>query len=236
MAERQIMMKNCESVGTELVECARQGGLPDGPLKSHLAECDSCCGRWDAERRLTGHLRALRIASVPPSFEWSKAVLMRDFDAHQKRERHLRWVRGMSWGLSTAAVLVLSLVGFRQVYSTGARTRPAGVAVSSAARAESAREYVLPDYTPESFAPAVDAGEQGFIAVPFTTPLAPGEILRIVRTELHPATLVSMGVSVEQGWNGALPADLLVWQDGLPRAVRVANDVSNEDLSSENEF
>jgi hypothetical protein len=209
---------NCEMAKAALVECARQGVPPEGVLKSHLAECRACDTRWESERNLTAHLRALHIASVPESIEFSKAVLLREFDANQKRERNMRRMRSVAWVMSSAAALIFSVVAMRDISAT----RPA------APEKVAAHAYALPEYAQESFAPAEEAGEKGFIAVPFATPLAPNEILRIVRTELHPAALASMGVNVEPGWEGALPADLLVGQDGFPRAVRVSNDDLDE--------
>lgn len=211
----------CESARSELVECARRG-QSDAELEAHLAGCETCRARWDAERNLTAHLRAMRLASVPASIEWSKAVLMREFDTHQSRERKVRWMRGGVWAMSTAAALVFSVMVVRDV-----RMRPAVASLLSGASG-AVRAYPATDYAEENYAPAIEAGEKGFIAVPFATPLAPGEILRIVRTELHPEALASMGVSVEPGWTGALPADLLVGQDGFPRAVRVSTDETDE--------
>ena len=220
-------MMNCESANPALVESARHGlatggALSDAALQAHLAVCESCRERWEAERNLTAHLRAMRLASVPASIEWSKAVLMRQFDANQRRERRVRWVRGGVWAMSTAAALVFSVVAARDVW-----IRPRAVPGVSGV----ARTYPLTEYAQESFAPAEEAGEKGFIAVPFATPVAPGEILRIVRTELHPAALARMGVNVEPGWIGTLPADLLVGQDGFTQAVRLStDDVEREDF------
>ena len=75
------------------------------------------------------------------------------------------------------------------------------------------------------FEEVADAGD-GFIAVPFVPPLAEGELVRVVHTELHPATLAGLGVNVDPAWVTAMPADLLLGEDGFPRAVRVSNEDS----------
>jgi hypothetical protein len=62
-----------------------------------------------------------------------------------------------------------------------------------------------------------------FIAVPYTPPLAPGEIVRMVHAEFYPEALASMGVEVDPSWAGELPADVVVGEDGLPRAVRITD-------------
>jgi hypothetical protein len=60
-----------------------------------------------------------------------------------------------------------------------------------------------------------------FIAVPYTPPLAPGEMVRMVHADMYPEALASMGVEVDPSWAGDLPVDVVVGEDGLPRAVRI---------------
>src|SRR5580704_10790744 len=127
---------NCEIANVELVECARGHASPDHKLEAHLAICESCRERWEAERELTSHLRMMRIASVPASIEWSKAILMRDFDANRRRERQVRWM----WAMSSAAVLVLSVVAVRDVWVRPAPTHSGGSATVQT------REYAPREY------------------------------------------------------------------------------------------
>jgi hypothetical protein len=203
----------CECANTELVEYARGRALPDEALAAHLAACETCRARWEAERGLTAHLRVMRLASVPASLEWSKAVLMREFDAGRRRERQVRWM----WAMSTAAILVLSVVAVRDVWmKPAAPGLPGGVAV--------VRAYAPREYPEENFLPAEEAGEKGFIRVPFALPPAPGETFGIVRRQLDQAELVRMGVSVDPAWTGTMQADVLVGEDGLAQAVRLSND------------
>ncbi len=207
-------MMTCETANRELVECARSLGAPDELLKAHLASCAACRGRWEAERSLTAHLQVMRLTGTPANTEWSKAVLMREFDANRKRERQVRW----AWAMSSAAVLVLSVgaVWNAWVRPGAAPPVPAGVAI--------ARSYPLPEYPREEFAPAEAAGDEGFIKVPFALPPVQGETFGIVRTQLDTAQLAEMGVSVDPGWTGTMQADLWVGQDGFPQAVRLSND------------
>jgi hypothetical protein len=62
-----------------------------------------------------------------------------------------------------------------------------------------------------------------FIAVPYTPPLAPGEMVRVVHTNLYPEALASMGMAVNPLWAGNLAADVVEGEDGLPRAVRITD-------------
>ena len=71
-----------------------------------------------------------------------------------------------------------------------------------------------PDYFEE-------AADEGFIAVPYAPPLAAGEFVKIVRTELQPIEIARMGLPVDMAHAADIAADVLVGEDGLPRAVRV---------------
>jgi hypothetical protein len=212
----------CEDASTELVECARSGTLAALPandtLAAHLAVCEACRARWEAERELTAHLRAMRLASVPASLEWSKAVLLREFDANRRRERQVRWM----WAMSTAAILVLSVVAVRDVWMKPATVRGLSGGTSVV------RAYAPREYPQEDFLPAEEAGEKGFIRVPFALPPAPGETFGIVRRQLDQAELVRMGVSVDPAWTGTMQADVLVGEDGLAQAVRLSDDDISE--------
>jgi hypothetical protein len=74
---------------------------------------------------------------------------------------------------------------------------------------------------------AVALSNDGFITVPYSPPLAPGEMVRVVHTDLYPESLASMGVEVDPAWTGELPADVAVGEDGLPRAVRITGNGQN---------
>ena len=150
---------NCEFATKELVECARRDLALSDDLAAHVAGCESCGDRWDAERDLTSHLRALRLVGEPANAQWGKAVLLRQFDAHRRHERQVRWM----WAMSSAAVLLLSVGVMRDVWM-----KPTAVPVPAIAGGEVT--YPMRQYPQESFAPAEEAGERGFIKVPFALP------------------------------------------------------------------
>ncbi len=206
---------NCEQASAELVECARLGTAVAAAVDQHLSTCDSCRERAEAERELSAHLRELRTNApgmdrLAANAQWDKAVLLREFDKQRKHERQVRWM----WAMSSAAVLVLSVVAMRDVWM-----KPSGGTPNVAAQS-----YPMREYSREAFEPAEEAGEKGFIKVPFALPPAPGETFGIVRTQLEPAELARMGVSVDPGWTGTLEADVLVGEDGFAQAVRLSND------------
>jgi hypothetical protein len=131
---------------------------------------------------------------------------MREFDARKLKVMTPRWY----WGIAAAATLVFGLALGPEAVNRLQHTRT---------------NQIVAD---DSLAPETDGAPDGFIAVPYAAPLADGEMMRIVHTELNAASLASLGVSVDPAWTTQLPADLLLGEDGMPRAVRVA-DVETEE-------
>jgi len=205
---------NCESANRELVEAARSGAALSAEVSAHCAGCEACQERREAETALSGHFRAMRQAVDAGNVAWSKAVLLREFDRQRRHERQVRWM----WAMSSAAVLVLSVVAVRDTWMKPVTAQQNPVTI--------AKVFAPREYPQEAFGPAEDAGEKGFIKVPFALPPAPGETFGIVRTQLDPTDLARMGVSVDPGWTGTLQADLLVGEDGFTQAVRISNDDS----------
>ena len=199
---------NCEGNIEKLVECARGRGEPGNALKGHLRTCGRCLDRWEAERELSANMRFIRMESGSRrSSANARLALMREFDA-----RHAVTRPYWSWGLAVAAALLLGVLLGPQAMT---RLHPAHAVSLTESALDSAETQADPD-------------SDGFIAVPYAPPLATGELVRIVHTELNPAALASLGVSVDPSWTAQLPADVLEGEDGMPRAVRV----SEVDLSA----
>ena len=129
--------------------------------------------------------------------------MQRFADRHETRTGN-RWL----WAFAAAAAVLLALL-----LGQGVMRRPAAPATEVAALTDSQADP--------------DNQYDGFIPVPFVPPLASGELVRVVHTDLYPAALASLGVNVDPAWNTEVPADLLMGQDGFPRAVRVS--VESED-------
>ena len=162
--------------------------------------------RLESERELSAALKTMRAAAAGRrSSAASREALMREFDARKVKVMTPRWY----WGLAAAAALVFAILLGPEAM-TRLHFRPSAVMVAD--------DAASPD----------ESSPEGFIAVPFAPPLAEGEMMRIVHTELNPAALASLGVSVDPAWTTQLPADLLLGEDGMPRAVRVADAESEE--------
>jgi len=153
---------------------------------------------------LTRELQILsdRVATRRPP-QAVREALLQEFDRRQrvKRWNWLRWVP-----IPAAAVLaVVALVNAPHRLSV----KPVQPAVSAAA---------LP----------ADASDEGFVEVPYAPPLAPGEFVSVVRQELEPAALVRMGLPTNGLGDAPVMADVVMGEDGFPRAVRVADETGNE--------
>ena len=174
-------------------------------LEKHLA-------RMENEEQLMAHLRALgAAASGRRSSVESRDMLMARFAARNRPAAAPKWY----WALAMAAALVVSVFAVPDI---GHRLWPRSANVGQAGAVDSDGNSTLADE--QSVA---DPESEGFIAVPYVPPLATGEMVRVVHTELNPAALASLGVNVDPSWTAQLPADLLLGEDGMPRAVRVSD-------------
>ncbi|HWF08810.1 MAG TPA: hypothetical protein VG297_10115 [Bryobacteraceae bacterium] len=219
----------CREALVELVECARRGdgrGLhaePGRELRTHMAICGACSERWDAERQLTAQLGIIsKQASALGSPASRRESLMCEFARHQAmpgRANHLQYAR---WTVAAAAGLLLAVFigheGGLHSRSTHPAARGNGVRLQSAVLYE-------PISSLSSDASALSSDD--FVAIPFTPPLAPGEMVRIVRADMYPETLAGMGVEVDPlAWAGRgadVPVEMVVGEDGIPRAVRITD-------------
>jgi hypothetical protein len=204
----------CREQIVELVECARRQSEPDRALRAHLSICANCSERWERERQLTVHFQALRMQTAALRTRDTQREslqlesLMRDFARIHRRQSIPQW----AWALGAAAALLVAVfIGHEAGKRSNRKVSPAAVRVHD--------EVVLYEASLDASALSSD----DFIAVPYTPPLAPGEMVRVVHADLYPEALASMGVEVDPSWAGNLPADVVVGEDGLPRAVRITD-------------
>jgi hypothetical protein len=188
-----------------MVECARCGVPPGHALAMHLAECLRCAERWEAERELSRGMRDVRAAVAGSrSAPEAGARLMAEFDG---RRRLSLLQRGFIWAMATITILLLA-GAVQQVRWAGRRAAPRTL------QTEWDRGV-----TDELLA------DNGFMPVPYAAPLAPGEYVEVVERDLTPAALARMGFVIQTAYNNEVTAELMVGEDGLPRAVRVPESV-----------
>ena len=199
---------NCEAASTKIVETCRRRARPDAATRAHLDGCPACEERWREQEELSGALRVVRLRSAGERApEALRGTLLREFEARKAGGGRQGFGRRWLWSVAAAAIFVVAALVIPDLAK-----KPAPVAA----------EVAYEDADPR---------EEGFIEVPFAPPLAEGETVRVVHTELRPAELASMGVNVDPSWTTELPADVLVGQDGFPRAVRGSDESSAESSS-----
>jgi len=212
---------SCSERIKDLVELARNTAEPDRELRAHLAVCAGCRERWEAERQLTAQLGIIRTrtAALRSSESFTRKErresLLRDFSRiHRHKAFPSIPVQPWAWALAAAAALLLAIfLG----HAAGKRAHPV-------VRAERTAVYEVSLSNLSNLSNDASAlSSDDFIAVPYTPPLAQGEMVRVVHADLNPEALASMGVEVDPSWAGELPADVVVGEDGLPRAVRIAD-------------
>jgi hypothetical protein len=188
---------------------------PGRGLRVHLDQCGRCAERWDAERQLTDRFRSIRLTAENwPVPDEQRQVLLSRFALAYPEKRPGRAASGSwIWAFGAVAALLLAVyVG----HLAGTRTRPAH---SPAVRTHQVRSNETVLYEASTDASALSSDD--FIAVPYAPPLAQGEIVRVLHTNLYPQALASLGISVDPLSAGDTPADVLVGEDGIPRAVRI---------------
>jgi hypothetical protein len=170
------------------------------------------------ERHLADALRRLNdAAAVPPPDPAREAALMAAFDATHAAGAPRR--RRDYWHLAAfaAAAAVVVAVGIAPAL-TGGRARPhellpATSVASGGARAVAAQPAAPPALRLE---PPSD-----FVIVPGAAGLPPMESGTLMRMAVPVSVLPSLGVTPPAGRSNIVTADVIVAQDGLPRAVRV---------------
>lgn len=209
---------NCREAAPEIIETARAGSGLAGALKRHLESCGACAERWELEREVSSHLQLLRAAPAGArSSRASRNDLMRQFSARHWRLVHPAW----GIGLAAAAGLVIVFATVRGPLQPVSTKEPAPPAMGAWFSAISSTFEPSPDqYYPDT------SQAEGYVAVPYAPPLAPGERLSVMQAELYPAALTSLGVNVDpvmlaSNGSATIHADVVVGEDGLPRAVRL---------------
>ncbi len=198
---------NCRDRAIEIVELLRTGASLPVELGAHLQVCDGCRDIWESERALQGALARMRAAAAgEPVVQPRRAELLTEYDRIHRSNRFRR----VQWAFAVAAsvLCVFALSLSRPTVPVGSQLGSDQIAMLTANTASVSSEY------------DGDLDDGGFVAVPYAPPLADGEFVKVVRTRLYAAALDRMGVAVPVS-NGEFPADVVLGEDGLPRAVRL---------------
>jgi len=207
----------CEDFGEIVAELNREGALhPEERTRAlkHAAGCASCTLRLEEARGTEAALSdlAAETDAVGPPESLRRATLRKFGERVSETaaaSRPFRWALGPRWrwtAAAAAAVAVIALVSplllrnVRQV-SRDAAVRMARTAVQgTATRTENAGEFVPLQY-----------GDL----------LADSDSFVIVRVRLDRSRLVDLGFGADVASDpDTVPADLLLGQDGIARAIR----------------
>ncbi len=208
---------DCKDAVRSVVESARSGREAPGIIRAHLSRCAECAERAELERELSSHLGRMRTSGpARRSSRQSRDELMRQFSARHWRLVHPAW--GIGLAASAALLIVLGAISGPLL-----RTRTPHAPPAIGAWLASSSSSVEPS---ADFYSAQLAQEEGYTPVPYAPPLAAGERLSVMHAELYPAALTSLGVSIDpaeisMNAAGTVHADVVVGEDGLPRAVRL---------------
>lgn len=120
------------------------------------------------------------------------------------------------------------LAEFDRVQRRRARLWISGVGAVAAAAAGLFIAVHHPAVKPAQPAEALpQEAEQPFVPIPYVLPPAPYERVEVVRMQVPVAALIAAGLRVQTADPGAqAEADVLVGQDGRPRAVRLISILS----------
>ena len=168
----------------------------------------------DIDRDLALALRRLAdSAVVPPVDPAREAALLAAFDAARAPERHRPARRRQYWGMAGLAAAAALLIAI-------------GLSPDQIGRPGSSSDRNRPTHTPPASSVRgvqPDPPLREFVAVPGAAMLPRMESGSLVRMNLPVSMLPSLGVMPPAGGATAVKADLIVGQDGLPRAVRLLN-------------
>jgi hypothetical protein len=123
-----------------------------------------------------------------------EASVLAEFDRVNRRRNSRSWM--ILAGAVAAAIAVALVLEYRPYQQPPARSAPVSEGVQES--------------------------EQPFVPIPYVTPLGPYERAEVVRMEMPVAALIAAGLQVRAADPGArAQADVVVGQDGRPRAIRL---------------
>ncbi|MGC1291730.1 MAG: hypothetical protein WA855_10645 [Candidatus Acidiferrales bacterium] len=222
---------NCADFENVVHELAREVlGEPASVMaRFHAETCEACAARLAEARMVAQGLRdAAEDAEGLEAPERLEGRLVAAFREHQRsleRERYrerrvrLRWAEWM--GLAAAAVVLAGVGawGFSHGHARATKTSSSAVVKSAVnAGANGANGGAQQAAGVETAA----AEEAGFVPVPYGEGLSADDSGLVVRVSMTRSALGSLGYPVDEMDGGdVIQADLLVGEDGWPRAVRL---------------
>ena len=218
---------NCEQVEAIVLDLGRDTDadpLERAAAVAHLSHCSRCAAlqeSWEAARE---ELRALGEetleARAPARVEMR---LLQEFRTRHRTMVVRRTAVVAAWALAAAAILVGAVGTWNWQQARRLETeKQKSAAQNTLGTNGAAAQNQGPANLSEGFSPADDSGE--FTPLPGTT-LDETDEAAILRVRMQRGSLGALGLPVNEERAGEwIQVDLLVGNDGLPQAVRLAQE------------
>jgi hypothetical protein len=213
----------CEQFEAIVHDLNRPGAVDEATqtlAQFHTQACESCQARLAQARSLNAGLRAFEASQMedgaPPRLE---AMLHSAFLRHQWKLARAKSLRRWTAVGIAAALLVTAGLAARHAWRSPA---PADVAHNKPAAAMASPQVSAPaNVLATAGAQSEDELPADFQPYPAGGSILPFESAQIVRVSLPGSALVAMGFPVDGDRAGdSFTADVLVGEDGRPRAIR----------------
>ncbi|HEV2289804.1 MAG TPA: hypothetical protein VGR81_12730 [Candidatus Acidoferrales bacterium] len=234
MGETDMNCVEFQEIVHELAHQEMRGtvGALDKPraviARFHVETCQECAARLAEAQSLALALAAAAEDSeqfeTPAYVEPTLVSVFREHHQslerarHRRRQTRLRWLEWSSLAAAAAVLLAIGIWNLSRPHP-GITNRKTGIAPVSVAAIPSNAQPVVRDSAPEETAEDLTSD---FVPVPYAEGLAPGDPGMIVRVQMQRGALGSLGYPVDEAHAAdVVQADLLVGEDGWPRAVRL---------------
>jgi hypothetical protein len=243
----------CHDFDADIVDLARDaiGGAAAERVEQHVEGCEACAGRLARERALSHSLKALAEATPDGRFDGMETCLLAAFSAVHPAAGAPAPPRASvdAWRwLGVAATVVIAAAVWagwtwrqgqpRETTPGAAVAVPAAPAVASAPAVSEdgpgvARDAATPPtplrrVRPQTAGAGPSAADMRFVPLPTAAGLPELESGRVVRVEFSMSELPAYGIEIAPDAGArVVEADVLVGQDGQPRAIRFVNSESD---------
>jgi hypothetical protein len=203
----------CREYKSELIELARGGASPEAAR--HAEQCHECALFLEEQWSLTEMELRVNTGENAPAYLQTRLL-----DEFVRTRRPAHWRLWPAWvGAAAAAILLAWWIQPRPLpppkvnWNIAVAKPPLAVAATVPAKGAS-RRVSAPRPMPD--------GDPPFVQIPYTQPLAPWERSEVMRMEMPAAALIAAGLPMAISDPAAqAKADVLVGEDGRPRAVRL---------------
>lgn len=222
----------CAEFSKIVHDLARSQGLSGAEAaiaRAHAEMCPACACRLEEAEELAAILKSVsaesRSLGAPESTESALMVALRGSKSGQSHRWKRRWQPMLGWASAAAVALLLvfATLGRTPVHrSEPANAAKVGSSGPTVARLETTASISATESRNSTVQPM-----SGFVPVPFAGGFARGDSGVIVRVQVPRAALAELGYPAdEMQGQGMVQADLLVGEDGWPRAVRIVKETS----------